>query len=57
MAEPLLTLPLNFTFYGLGVLSSTIFLIPGSILSIYALALFFNNGICSSSLFAVEENL
>ncbi len=56
----MLTLPVFsplFINYGSLLLSSTFFLIPGSIPSIKVLALFFNNGLCSNNIVTVGENL
>ena len=43
--------------YGFLLLSSTFFLIPGSIPSKKVLALFFNNGLCSNNIVTVGDNL
>ena len=56
----MLTLPVFsplFINYGSLLLSSTFFMIPGSIPSIKVLALFLNNGLCSNNLVTVGENL
>jgi hypothetical protein len=43
--------------YGFLLLSSTFFLITGSMPSKKVLALFFNNGLCSNNIVAFGENL